>query len=113
MRKKLESPFQSRFIKRLELEFSGCVVLKNDANYRQGIPDLLMLYKNYWAIFEVKKTKPTKASDFEPNQEWYLDKLDSMSFAVCVYPENEEEVVDALQRQFKTRRTALVSKRKQ
>lgn len=112
MRKKLESPFQSRFIKRLEREFPGCLILKNDANYRQGIPDLLMLWEDCWAIFEVKRAKPTKPSDFEPNQEWYLDKLDSMSFAACVYPENEKEIVDALQRQFKTRRTTFVPKRK-
>lgn len=112
MKKKLESPFQSRFIKRLEKEFPGCMILKNDANYRQGIPDLIILFEMHWAVFEIKRVKPTKSSDFEPNQEWYLDKLDSMSFAACVYPENEEEIVDALQRQFQTRRTAFVSKRK-
>lgn len=113
MRRKLESPFQSRWIKRLETEFPDCIILKLDANYRQGIPDLLMLWEIYWATFEVKKKRPTKESDFEPNQEWYIAKMDSMSFSACVYPENEEEVIDALQRQFKTRRSALFSKRKQ
>lgn len=107
----LESPFKTRFIKRLEKEFPGCVILKNDANYRQGIPDLIMLWDVYWASFETKRKKPTSANDFEPNQEWWLDKLDTMSFAACVYPENVEEIVDALQRQFKTGRKARVSKR--
>ncbi len=111
MGKKLESPFQSRFIKRLEKEFPGCVILKNDANYRQGIPDLIILFETHWAVFEVKRSKPTKPSDFEPNQEWYLDTLDSMSFAACVYPENEEEIVDALQRQFQTRRKTRLPRR--
>lgn len=95
----LESPFQSRFINRLEAEFPGCMVLKNDANYRQGIPDLLFLYRTFWAIFEVKRSRPTSPRDFEPNQEYYLDLFDKMSFAACVYPENEEEIIDALQRQ--------------
>ena len=64
-----ESKFQSKLIKELKIEFPGCIVLKNDANYIQGIPDLLILYKNYWAALECKKSE--KASH-QPNQDYYI-----------------------------------------
>jgi len=48
----LESAFQANLIKELETLFVGCVILKNDANYIQGFPDLLILYKNNWAVLE-------------------------------------------------------------
>lgn len=108
-----ENSFQPQFIKRLESLFPGCVVLKNDSEYRQGIPDLLMLWRKHWAAFEVKRRRPRSSADFEPNQEYYIDLLDAMSFAACVYPENEEEVLDALQRQFQTRRQTRVPQRQQ
>lgn len=89
-----ESTYQGQLIRRLDDEFPGCVVLKNDSGYIQGIPDLLVLHNDRWAMLEVKisATAPT-----QPNQPYYVDRLDSMSFAAFVYPENEQEVFDALQ----------------
>jgi hypothetical protein len=95
----LEREFQPRLIKMLESRFPGCFILKNDPNYRQGVPDLLLLYGRNWAILEVKR-KPPKPSDYEPNQEWYIEQLNAMSFSACVYPENAEEVLDALEQAF-------------
>lgn len=105
----LESAFQAKLIKRIKVMFPGCMVLKNDTDYLQGIPDLTILYKNRWAVLEVKRKRPTKESDYEANQEWYIETLDRMSFSACIYPENMEEVLDDLQSAFTTRRGARLS----
>lgn len=106
----LESRYQAHVIHRLETEFFGCFVLKNDSSYRQGIPDLLVLWQDRWAMLEVKAHR---SSNFQPNQEYYLGLLNEMSFAACVYPENEDEVFYALQQAFGLRRPTRVAKRKQ
>ena len=77
--------------------FPKCIVMKNDPTYIQGIPDLLILHKNKWAGLEVKKN--AKASK-RPNQEYYVEQMDNMSFARFVYPENIDEVLDALDLHF-------------
>lgn len=96
-----ESKYQAHVISELRDLLPGCFILKNDSGYLQGIPDLLVLYGDRWAMLEVKLSID---SPFQPNQEYYLELLDEMSFAACIYPENEYEVLDALQRQFKARR---------
>lgn len=96
-----ESRYQRSIIERLEFEFPGCVVLKNDANYIQGMPDLLILYRDKWAMLEVKASRdaPTR-----PNQEHYISLLAKMSFAAFVYPEIEDRVFYELQHTFHSRR---------
>lgn len=84
-----ESEYQNGIIKRLKREFKGCIVLKNDPTYIQGFPDLLVLYKNKWAVLEVKIDEKAHR---QPNQEYYVNKADSMSFGSIIYPQNEEEV---------------------
>lgn len=91
----LESEFQAKLIKELRVLFPGSIILKNDANYFQGIPDLLILYRNSWAALEVKQSAKAK---LRPNQEYYVNQLDDMSFASFIYPENREQVLDDLQR---------------
>lgn len=90
----LESKYQAQLIKKLEAMFEGCVILKNDPNYRQGFPDLLILFNEQWAALEVKQS--SKATH-QPNQDYYIDRLNYMSFAAFIYPENEREVLDAIQ----------------
>jgi len=96
----LESKFQSNLIKELKNIFPGCMILKNDANYIQGIPDILILYKKNWAMLECKKAYDSPA---QPNQPYYVDLMDRMSFASFIYPENKEEVLDGLQSAFRFR----------
>lgn len=91
---KLERDFQKNLIKELKDIFVGCIVMKNDSSYIQGIPDLLILYNDKWAALEVKKSR---AASHRPNQEYYVDKMDDMSFARFIYPENKEVVLDELQ----------------
>lgn len=101
-----ESKFQSDLIKKLENLFPGCIILKNDANLRQGIPDLTILYGRYWATLETKRG--ARASR-QPNQEYYVEKLDEMSYAAFVHPGNEEEVLRDLQLAFNTSGSARIS----
>lgn len=100
----LERNYQPKLIKKLKRMFPGCYIMKMDTSYMQGIPDLLILWRTHWALLEVKRRKPTSSEDFEPNQEWYIEEFDSMSFSACIYPENEEEVLHALQQTFQPRR---------
>lgn len=94
-----ESIFQAKLIKELKAMFKGCMIMKLDADYIQGIPDLLILYRDKWATLECKKH--AKASK-QPNQEYYVDKMNSMSFSRFICPENKEEVLYDLQQAFKS-----------
>lgn len=93
----LESKFQANLIKKLKNLFQDCVVMKNDSSYIQGIPDLLVLYKNKWASLECKKCANAR---HQPNQDYYVAKMDEMSFCRFIYPENEERVLDELKHWF-------------
>lgn len=106
---KLENEFQAALIKELKELFPGCIILKNDPNYLQGIPDLLILYKKKWALLECKKSK---SATHRPNQDYYIDILNKMSFARFIFPENKEEVINELQQTFKPRRMSRISRSK-
>lgn len=93
----LENKFQSKLVKTLKARFPGCIVMKNDANYIQGIPDLLVLYNDKWAALECKQN--TKAKK-QPNQEYYVSKMNDMSFSRFITPENMEDVLNELQQTF-------------
>ena len=103
-----ENNFQSKLIKELKDRFPGCIVMKNDANYIQGIPDLIVLYKDRWAALECKRSAHER---HQPNQDYYVEIMDDMSFAAFIFPENKEEVLNELQQSFKVKRTTRVSKR--
>ena len=96
---KLERDFQAGLIKDLEQMFPGCIVMKNDSSYIQGIPDLLILYKNKWASLEVKKAANANR---QPNQEYYVNQMNEMSFSRFIFPENKESVLNDLYQTFKS-----------
>lgn len=91
---KKESDFQGRLIKKIKEKLPGCMVLKNDPTYIQGIPDLLILHNDKWAALECKKSDQAKV---RPNQPYYINKMNNMSYASFIYPENEEEVLNEVQ----------------
>lgn len=97
----LESKFQAALIKRLKREFHGCLVLKNDPNYIQGIPDLIILHNDRWAALEVKASANARQ---QPNQRYYVDRMNDMSYAAFISPENEEDIFDELQQALQPRR---------
>jgi hypothetical protein len=105
----LESKFQSELRNEIEQMLEGCIIFKTDANQIQGFPDLLILYKDRWAVLECKKSAN---EPFQPNQEYYINYLSELSFARVIYPENKQEVLDELQRTFQPRRATRVSRRK-
>lgn len=89
----LESKFQANLIKELKELFEGCIIMKNDSSYIQGIPDLLILHNDKWASLEVKKSA---GASKRPNQEYYVNRMDEMSFSRFICPENKDEVLDEL-----------------
>lgn len=93
----LENKFQANLIKELKTMFPGCIVLKNDPDYIQGVPDLLILHKNKWASLECKKSANAKK---QPNQEYYVGLMNEMSFSKFIFPENKEEVLNELRETF-------------
>lgn len=92
-----ENIFQAFLIKEIKKRFTGAMVIKTDPNYIQGLPDLLILFRNKWAALEVKKSK---RASHQPNQDFYVAKMHAMSFAAFIAPENYEEVLDDLQQTF-------------
>ena len=90
-----EAEYQADLIKRIKKRLPGCLVLKNDPNYIQGIPDLIVLNGPRWGALEVKRS--SKAAR-RPNQEWYVRVMSAMSYAAFISPDTEEEVLDDLQR---------------
>ena len=100
MASKLENRFKTELIKDIKKLFPGSIVVHLDPTEIQGIPDLLILYKDRWAALEGKRSE--KASH-RPNQDYYVDIMNKMSFAAFVYPENKEEVLDELQQAFSSR----------
>jgi len=88
-----ENKFQASLIKELKSIFLGCIVMKSDSGYIQGIPDLLILHNNKWASLEVKRNeRATK----QPNQDYYVGRMNEMSFSRFICPENKEEIFDEL-----------------
>lgn len=90
-----ERTYQAELIKRLRELFEGCLILKNDSSYMQGVPDLIILYHDRWAMLEIKLSKDAA---YQPNQAYYVSELNRMSFAAFIYPEIEEEVLHDLAR---------------
>jgi hypothetical protein len=98
---KLESKFQKELIDEIKERYPGCVALKNDSSYIQGFPDWTIFYKDKWAILEVKRAR---GAHKQPNQEYYVNKLNDMSFSRFVFPENKDEVLADLDKLFKCKR---------
>ena len=90
---KLERDFQAKLVKDLKSMFDGCIVTKLDSSHIQGIPDILVLYKDKWATLECKKFAGAKK---QPNQEYYVGKMNKMSFSRFISPENREDVLNEL-----------------
>lgn len=104
---KRESDFQADLIREIKVRFPGSIVLKNDANYKEGIPDLSVFYQDRWAMLECKVSENAHK---QPGQDYYISLANEMSFGSFISPENKEEVLDELERSFKTCRKACTTK---
>ena len=101
----LESEFQSKLIDELTEMFPGSLIFKNES--KQGIPDLTVLYKKHWALLECKKSEN---ASHQPNQDYYVEKANNMSFSRFIYPDNKQEVLNELQQAFRVRRKTRTPK---
>lgn len=101
-----ERQYQSKLIKKLERLYPDAFIMKNDPRDVQGLPDILILHQDRWGMLEVKLADK---SAVQPNQAHYVDRFNEMSFASFINPENEEAVINDLQRSLGLRRKARVS----
>lgn len=92
---KLESGFQDRLINDIHKLYPDAMIFKMDQI--QGIPDLLILHGKTWFSLECKRSA---SASKRPNQEYYVNKMNDMSFSRFVYPENKEEILDEIRRTF-------------
>ena len=95
----LENKFKTNLIKEIEKRFPGSYVFHLDPTERQGVPDLLILYKNKWAALEGKKNKN---ASHRPNQDYYIKTMNEMSYASFIYPENKADVLNEIQQAFES-----------
>lgn len=103
----LESVFKKKLITKIEQTlFPGSLVLRLDTNFIQGIPDHIILYEDMWAAFDAKRNQ---FAPVRPNQPYYIDLLNKMSYASFVYPENEEKFIHEIQRSFRSNRSTRIS----
>lgn len=94
-----ERDYQAKLIKTIKARFPGCYVIKEDASYIQGLPDLLVLYHDRWATLEVKNSK---TAHHQPNQDAHVNRMREMSYSSFIYPENEKEVLDEMEQTFQS-----------
>ena len=99
----LENKFKTNLIKEIKSRFEGSEVFHLNPLEAQGIPDLLILHKNKWAMLEGKKSKNATR---RINQEFYVDKFNKLSFARFISPETKEEVLNELEQIFKPKRNS-------
>lgn len=101
-----ESTFQSKLIHRIKRDLVDCVVMKTDSSYLQGFPDLLILYNERWGALECKKQNSSRR---QPNQDYYVKKLNKMSFCAFIDPCNEEKILYGLYKALTSKRYARTS----
>ena len=90
-----EGDYQRELKEKIQETIPGCIVLKNDSSWLQGVPDLTVLYGGKWATLEVKRSAK---ESHRPNQDYYVGKMNEMAYSSFIFPENEKEVLDELQR---------------
>lgn len=105
---KLESKFKSELKNELRGLFPGCYIFDLDPTQLQGIPDLLILHGDRWALLECKRHA---SASHQPNQDYYVDELNRLSYAAFIFPQNKEEVLDELQTALRARRPPRLPRR--
>lgn len=102
-----ESKFQKEVIDEIQELLPDAIIMKNDPNYIQGIPDLTILSGDKWATLEIKKSKD---ATHQPNQDFYVERMKNMSYSAFIFPENKEEVLHEMAQSLKSKRRARIPK---
>ena len=105
-----ESIFQHSLIKEIEKRIPGAIVIKLIETNVQGIPDLLIIWRDFWAFLEVKESRK---AEHQPNQDYYISTLNELGFASFIFPENKEEILNAMEQSFQSRWATCISKPEQ
>lgn len=95
----LENSFKSKLKKEIKERLPGAIVTLLSPNDIQGIPDLIVLFKNRWAALECKKSAK---EPHRPNQDYYVEKMNKMSYSSFIYPENKEQILNEMERAFRS-----------
>lgn len=94
-----ESAIQKKIIDEIKVRLPGAIVIKNDARYIQGYPDLSIHYKDKYALLE---TKRASNSSKRPNQDYYISKAkQDGAFASFINFDNKDAVLDEMERSLK------------
>ena len=101
-----ENEYQQELKKRIKSRIPDCIVIKNDPSFQQGFPDLAIFKGDRYAILEVKRSKE---ASHQPNQDYYVDLMNDWSYSAFIYPENEKEILDELQRALEPRGSSCIS----
>jgi hypothetical protein len=101
-----ESEFEKHLIEQIMRAYPGAIILKNNANLIQGIPDRLVLWGPRWAAFDAKESEKAPK---RPNQDYYIREMNDMSYASFVYPQNEEVFLNELQQALRSNRRTRIS----
>lgn len=91
---RLESEYRTGLIQRIQRRWPESVILPTDPSRQQGILDIIVLIGCRWAMLELKRASNSRR---RPNQPYFVEKFNNMSFAAFICPENEDEVLDELQ----------------
>ena len=97
----LESEFRKAFLEEVQNRIDplnkGFLFFLNASNAFRSFPDIVILGSHKWAALEFKKSK---RASHQPNQEYYINKLNEIGYASFVYPENAEEILNDLEELF-------------
>ena len=110
MAKQLEAQFKKRFIDRFKNRMDELEIpleVEQQKSNRRSWLDTIFLGPCVWAMLEFKKDED---ANHQPNQDYYVDKLNRMCYAAFVSPENEEMVFNEMEELFKLGRNACVLK---
>ena len=90
----MEKKVQSDLIKYLKKK--GCYVIKTKPGLGTpvGCPDIFAFYEGWWGAFEVKATEK---SEFQPLQEYTINKLSKWSSAWVVHSGNYQNIISELE----------------
>lgn len=94
----LESKFKTKLINEIGNKLKkDYYIFHLDPNELQGAPDLLILYEGKWAALEGKQDS---GSSKRPNQEYYVNDMNRLSYASFISKDNKEEVLNGLYEAF-------------
>ena len=93
---KSEAAYQSELKKRIKQRWPKCIVLKQDSQQLQGIPDLVLFFPEHSEKYAMLEVKQSQTASHRPNQDYYVELFNKCSFAAFVYPENEAAVLNEI-----------------